>query len=45
MLALAYPVKYHTVNVGNRVRVPESTERIMSKEQGMLNKEVMNEVI
>ena len=25
MLALAYQVKYHTVNVGNRVRAPEST--------------------
>ena len=25
MLALAYLVKYHTVNVENRVRAPEST--------------------
>ena len=28
MLALAYQVKYHTVNVENRVRVPESTNTI-----------------
>ena len=28
MLALAYSVKYHTVNVENRVRVPESTNTI-----------------
>ena len=27
MLALAYLVKYHTVNVENRVRGPESTAR------------------
>ena len=28
MLALAYLVKYHTVNVENRVRVPGSTNTI-----------------
>ena len=40
MLALAYLVKYHTVNVENRVRDPESTKRIMNREQGILNEEV-----
>jgi hypothetical protein len=28
MLALAYPVKYHIVNVENRVRAPESTNTV-----------------
>jgi hypothetical protein len=36
MLALAYLVKCHTVNVENRVRDPESTERILNNEQGMM---------
>ena len=31
MLALAYLVKRHTVNVKNRVRFPESTNRMMNK--------------
>ncbi len=44
MLALAYLVKYHTVNVANRVRVPESTERLANKEEGMVNKEGKDEM-
>jgi hypothetical protein len=39
MLALAYLVKCHTVNVENKVRDLESTKGIMNKEQGILNDE------